>query len=249
MDEWTGFELSARRRMRFECHEKRLCEGASRIWAVSRRLVERLEPKYGGKLSYVPNGADVEHFERALSMRAPRDGRRPVLCYMGALESWFATKLVDGVARLLPDWTVLLIGPVGLKPDRRAELGAPNIRFTGRVSYESLPGMLAAVDVCMIPFSLNDLVLATSPIKLYEYLAAGLPVVSTSMPEVVPFVENGVVECADTSREFARRAKELAALHRVERRREVARNHSWESRIFEALSEIGEPGEGVVTHR
>jgi glycosyltransferase involved in cell wall biosynthesis len=133
----------------------------------------------------------------------------------------------------------LLIGPTSLlRPEQREKLSLANIRLLGSQPYQALPELLAQVDVAMIPFMIDDLIKATSPIKLYEYLAAGLPVISTPMPEVLPFVEPGVVTCAESAAEFAQAAEELRSTAATLRRQEVARQHTWVQRFQTALTNL-----------
>lgn len=101
-----------------------------------------------------------------------------------------------------------------------------------------LPSLLAAADIAMIPFVINDLIRGTSPIKLYEYLAAGVPVVATPMPEVLPYVETGAVACAEGPTEFARVVKDLAATANPDRCQEIARKSSWDERFLGVLSTL-----------
>lgn len=227
LDDWSAYPGWAGKT---EVAEARLCDEADRIWVISRPLWERFHARWGDKVEYVPNGADCAHFEPVPSLRNPNRSTRPVLGYVGAMAGWFDVELIRGVAERLPDWEIRLIGPDELGA-RRSRLELPNVRFLGRQPYEALPRLLAEFDVATIPFELTDLIKATSPIKLYEYLAAGLPVVSTSMPEVLPLVEDGVVACADDPDAFAAAARTLRETHRVERRQARAREFSWAARF------------------
>jgi glycosyltransferase involved in cell wall biosynthesis len=101
---------------------------------------------------------------------------------------------------------------------------------------------MATLDVAMIPFKLTKLIEATSPVKLYEYLAAGLPVVATPMPEVVPFAEGGVVMCRETVKGFAEAVLELRSNGRPMRCQEIAKDHSWGARFEKALAGIVSKG-------
>src|SRR5207253_9623223 len=106
---------------------------------------------------------------------------RPLAGYFGALASWFDYALLDEVARRRPDWNFLLIGPnYDGSLDDQALLRRANVHWVGRQPYELLPGYLRAMDCALIPFLLNDITMATSPLKLYEYLAAGKPVITTA---------------------------------------------------------------------
>lgn len=241
MDDWEAFGYVGAGAVRE--WEQRLCDRADRIWVVSRHLQEKLAD-WKDKVHYVPNGVDYPHFARARSLREECDtaqaaaARAPRLIYIGTLEHWFDARLVGEVARLLPDWQVQIVGPSKLDERQQAWLDRGNICLLGRKDYHELPSLLAAASVAMIPFVLSDLIRGTSPIKLYEYLAAGVPVVSTPMPEVLPHVEPGAVVCADDPTEFARLVKECVASGDPDRCQAIARECSWDARFSPVLHDI-----------
>ncbi len=241
MDDWSdypGLPPSLRQA------EKRICEMADRVWVVSKPLFEKFKSSCSGKLDYVANGVEYDHFA-GIPARA-RVGVSPELGYVGAVYEWLDVDLVVRVARLLPDWRITLVGPVSLDAELQKKLKAePNIRLLGGHPYEALPGIMATFSVTMIPFVLNDLILGTSPIKLYEYLAAGLPVVATAMPEVLALEEPGAVACARNAGEFAAAVKAMAASNspeRVARRQTIARSYTWTARFIEALRRVPHAG-------
>jgi len=241
VDDWEAFGYVSAGPVRD--YERRLCDRADRIWVVSRHLQEKLAP-WRDKVRYVPNGADYPHFARARALRETITAERKTsvgprrLIYVGALAHWFDARLVGEVAERLPGWQVLLVGPCLLDEQKMRQLDRDNIRFLGRRDYQELPGLLAEADVAMIPFVLSDLIRGTSPIKLYEYLAAGLPVVASPMPEVLPYSESGVVGCADDPVQFARLVEEYAAAARPDRCQEIARACSWDARFLPAIDEV-----------
>jgi len=223
--------------------EQQLCQMADRIWVVSEHIYRKLAPEFEAKLEYVPNGVDYEHFADVPNMRTQH--RRPVLGYVGALHQWFDANMVAAVADTLPDWDVTLVGPVALTADQRRVLDRPNVSFLGRHPYESLPGILAGFDVAMIPFIQSDLVNATSPIKLYEYLAAGLPVVSTTLPEVQAFEDDGIVACVQDALSFREAVLKLFGSEQhslITRRQAIAHQHTWRARFEKALANVHCPG-------
>ncbi|WP_237392719.1 glycosyltransferase [Steroidobacter denitrificans] len=242
MDDWAAFGYVGAGAV--QEWEQRLCERADRIWVVSRHLQEKLSD-WKDKVRYVPNGVDYAHFARARDMRAQLEAdpqtrtRAPRLIYIGSLEHWFDARLVGEVAGRLPDWLIQVVGPSKLAERQRAWLDRDNIHFLGKKDYHELPSLLAAASVAMIPFLLSDLIRGTSPIKLYEYLAAGVPVVSSSMPEVLAHVEPGAVVCADDPTEFARLVEECAASGNPDRCQAIAHKCSWDSRFLPAVHDIG----------
>ncbi len=123
----------------------------------------------------------------------------PRLGFFGVIDERMDLQLVEQVARLRPDWHLVLIGPI-VKIDPQSAPQAPNIHYLGQKPYDLLPQYLAGWDVALMPFAHNESTRFISPTKTPEYLAGGRPVVSTSIRDVVrPYGENGLVRIADTA--------------------------------------------------
>jgi UDP-galactopyranose mutase len=153
-----------------------------------------------------PSSVDVEHFAEARRIVSdPEDQRgipHPRLGYFGVIDERFDIELVDAVAEARPDWQLVMIGPV-VKIDAATLPSRPNIHYLGAKSYEELPHYIAGWDVALLPFARNEATRFISPTKTPEYLAAGKPVVSTSIRDVVrPYGQQGLVRIADEAREF-----------------------------------------------
>lgn len=239
VDDFEGFD--GKQDPQFQRWEQELCEKADQIWVVSRCLQEKLSA-FSDKVRYVPNGVNYDHYAGASALRLEADGnsaRRPCLIYVGAIYSWFDAPLVGELAALMPDWDIKLVGPVELSPTNLDHLNKPNVEFLGVQNYLDLPALMATANVAMIPFLLNRLTAATSPLKLYEYLAAGLPVVASPMAEVVPYQEPGVVMCKESPREFAEAVREIHQNLNAQRCEEIARLSSWSERFRPVLDELG----------
>jgi len=236
MDAWEFFANAS---PSVKENEISLCEQADRIWVVSKALAEKFTPAFGHKVWYVPNGVDIGHFRQAIAIRRTLQIDAPTAVYIGHIGEWFDTGLLAAVASRLPQWNFKLIGPVHLTTARAAELDRSNIELVGAQPYQALPSLLAQATVGIIPFLINDLIKATNPIKLYEYLAAGLPVVSTPMPEVVAMEVDGVIACEETAEGFARRIAQFGSAHVAEKALEIADHHSWQSRFAFGLQGLG----------
>lgn len=142
-----------------------------------------LMPAPPATATLIRNGVEWEHFSTVAGRTAGGDGF-PTVCYMGAIAEWFDFDLVAQAAKALPDWTFLLVGGT-MGADFAPIRGLSNVILRGEMPYHQLPQMLSTADIAVIPFTLTELTTATDPVKLYEYLAAGLPVVSTRLPELV----------------------------------------------------------------
>jgi glycosyltransferase involved in cell wall biosynthesis len=154
----------------------------------------------------------------------------PIVGYVGLLDDYLDVEAIIDIANRLHRGTVVLVGPTNI--DVRA-LEHPRLVLLGRRPYDAIPAYLGAFDTCLVPFRDNELTRGVNPIKLREYLAAGRPVVSSPLPEVLPYAD--VVELASSSEEFFPAVQRTLAPgydtppRREERRRRVT-SESWDSR-------------------
>jgi glycosyltransferase involved in cell wall biosynthesis len=192
---------------------------------------------------FVRHGVDVAHFSRALdpATPVPHDAGslpRPVIGFFGLLADWVDLDVVRALALARPRWSFALVGKVDT--DLRPLEKLANVHLLGQKPYGSLPGYCRSFDVGIIPFRVNALTLRANPLKLREYLAAGLPVVSTPLPEVARY--DGLVGLADGVEGFLA-AIEAALGQRSEamarRRVEAMRGESWAARVEELSALIG----------
>jgi glycosyltransferase involved in cell wall biosynthesis len=222
-------------------HRRGLAE-ATLVTAVARRLLEDAKTARPDAI-YLPNGVEYERF--AAPPTPPRDAEllaflspgAPVAGYYGALAEWFDYDLLDEVAGSKPDWRFVLIGPQYDKTlPGQPMLDRPNVRWIGPRDYVTLPGYLSLFDVATIPFRINEITQATSPLKLFEYFAGARPVVTTPMEECRAHPE---VRIAATAEEFAKALDEALEQGRDPdfraRLRSVARDNSWSARVMSAL--------------
>ena len=158
-----------------------------------------------------PSSIDRVHFAKARNFtEEPADQvniPHPRLGFFGVIDERMDIELLGGIAEARPDWQLVIIGPV-VKIDPATLPRHANIHYIGGKSYQELPAYIAGWDVAMLPFALNESTRFISPTKTPEYLAAGKPVVSTSIRDVVrPYGENGSVEIADTVTDFVAAAE------------------------------------------
>jgi glycosyltransferase involved in cell wall biosynthesis len=177
---------------------------------------------------------DVDHFGAARldDTVVPEDARfdSPVAGYFGVIDERLDYDLIATLARELPNFTIVMVGPTAkVSPEELPQ--APNIRWLGQRSYDDLPRYVKAFDVCLMPFALNAATQYINPTKTLEYMAAGKPIVSTAVADVVRnFVP--VVSIARTHDDFVeatRRAKHSPDLTLIADGIEMARRSSWES--------------------
>jgi glycosyltransferase involved in cell wall biosynthesis len=182
VDRWSAFEDYNAALM--DEWERELCQRADLVFASAEHLVEHCE-QYSDNVHYIPHGVDVTHFGRGLEPGGlPPDLEgipEPRIGFFGLLHEWVDTDLLEELADRLP-YSFVLIG------DSKVPLVAlterPNVHHLGRRPYDTLPDYCRGFHAGVIPFRRSELTRSVNPIKLREYAAAGLPVVSTDLPEV-----------------------------------------------------------------
>lgn len=160
-----------------------------------------------------PSSIDAAHFRKArTTVVEPQDQvdiPHPRLGFFGVIDERFDIGLLDEVAKRRPDWNFVIIGPV-VKIDPESLPKHANIHYLGSKSYDELPQYLAGWDIALLLFARNDSTRFISPTKTPEYLAAGKPVISTSIRDVVrPYGELKLVEIADRPDEFIAAAEKI----------------------------------------
>jgi len=220
------------------------------IFATAQSLVDRRLPQ-NCETHLSRHGVDHAQFARALdpSTTVPSDLAAlpgPVLGFYGAIQDWLDFDLIEFLARRHPEWSIALIGPILTDVSRLRAL--PNVHFLGQKPHAQLPAYCKRLSVGLIPHKVNELTLNMNPIKLREYLSAGVPVVSVPLPEVEAYgdlctigrdyeqFERGVVEALRTDSPEARRA-----------RSDGMRTETWDRRVAEIGREVMRVHEQIST--
>ncbi|HJS51425.1 MAG TPA: glycosyltransferase family 1 protein [Pyrinomonadaceae bacterium] len=191
-----------------------------------------------------PSSIDVDHFSRALMENQEPDDQagipHPRIGFFGVIDERTDLDLLSQIANLRPDWHFVMIGPV-VKIDENDLPRSANIHYLGGKSYDDLPAYIAAWDVAMMPFAMNDSTRFISPTKTPEYLAAGRAVVATPVRDVVRlYGETGLVHIADTPEDFVRAINSILNGDIEEHRRkagEFLETMSWE-KTYVSMSEL-----------
>ncbi|MDI6740461.1 MAG: glycosyltransferase [Candidatus Edwardsbacteria bacterium] len=239
---FTGHPSAAIGRM-----EGELISRADLVVASAKELAA-LKSRFGKPVALIPHGVDHAHFAAALMMRPgqfPDDVKNikhPVIGFYGEINDWIDTDMLASLARLRPDWSLVLLGRIAAEAGNLGHLlKLPNVRWLGQKRYQELPAYCAAFDVALIPMKLNDLTRSVNPLKLREYLAAGVPVVSAPLPEALPYGD--VVKFAVTAEEYTLAIEDLLKLDRrvlAPRLSQRVAGESWEARVEEISGLIGE---------
>lgn len=270
-DNYAGSESDLVRRRNLVERERRVLERADWVFTSSEELLASKKELLAGKQEtaahahLVPNGVEYEHFARAFQENGShRAGgvagvrERRVLGFTGKITARLDFQLLAQLASRRPEWDLTMIGPqeidpqVTQQPAYRAFIAAPNVRLLGPRPYRELPEYMQSFDVCILPYAVdNPFNQGCSPLKLYEYLATGLPVVSTDLPAVRPF--DGLVGIGRDPVEFERQV-DIALTEidpdRPRQRLAAAQENSWERRaeqvvhlLDQALAQRGQVGD------
>jgi glycosyltransferase involved in cell wall biosynthesis len=219
--------------------EEELCRRADIVFATSRTLVEKKKP-WNPETHLASHGVDHAHFAKVFSddvAIAPEMAAlpRPIVGFFGLVQDWIDVETMGHIAARHPEWSVVVIGKVQVEIGHLAHL--PNLHWLGRKPYESLPSYCKAWSVGIMPFVMNELTRNVNPIKLREYLSAGLPVVSSDIPEVRHYPDQCLV--ARDRDEFVALCERAIAEDTPEKRRarsEAMKSETWEKKV-EALGE------------
>jgi UDP-galactopyranose mutase len=226
MDDLANFDF-APRGMRER--ETALLERADAVFAGGRTLYENRRA-YGAKVRCHPSGVELERFAADVAPH-PLAAllRGPVLAYVGVIDERLDYDLIAALADAFPHGNVILAGPV-IKVDPARLPQRANVHYTGRLPYDSLPSLLAGVDVALMPFAINRATASISPTKTLEYFAARRPVVSTPIADVVADYGD-IAYIAEGSAAFiaAVRSALDAPPERIERGFAAAGGQTWEA--------------------
>jgi glycosyltransferase involved in cell wall biosynthesis len=240
MDELSAFKFAPPELIE---NERRLLEKADVVFTGGQSLYEAKMDKHANVYAF-PSSIDVKHFRQARDIaEEPADERsipHPRLGFCGVIDERMDIELLGKMAELRPDWQFVMIGPVVKIAEEDLPRGA-NIHYLGGKNYSDLPAYLAGWDVALMPFAMNESTKYISPTKTPEYLAAGLPVVSTTIRDVVrPYGELGLVEIASTAEEFVaagERALGENLSDRLQKADEFLSHNSWD-KTFAAMSQL-----------
>jgi glycosyltransferase involved in cell wall biosynthesis len=223
--------------------EERLLRKADLVITSAERLREN-KAKVNPHTVVVRHGVDFQHFVKTCDQATeiPEDIAklpRPIIGFFGLMADWVDQEALISTAKVHPEGSVVVIGKVAPDCDVSAMKAVPNIHFLGRKPYASLPGYCRAFDVALMPFMVNELSLNANPLKVREYLAAGLPVVSTDIPEVRKV---GLCKLATSTEDFVRKVDECLAEGGGPTRERAERifHESWDARVEEIRAHVGE---------
>jgi UDP-galactopyranose mutase len=226
MDELSAFKHAPRELINME---KKLLKNADVVFTGGYSLYEAKKNKHDNIYAF-PSSIEKEHFEQARQpISEPEDQisiTGPRLGFYGVIDERFDIELIRDIADARPDWQIVLLGPV-VKIDHETLPKNKNIHYLGSKSYEDLPTYLSGWDIALIPFAINESTRFISPTKTPEYLAAGIPVVSTPIKDVInPYGNNKLVHIGTNADEF---------IQAIEKELALTQKNKWLAKVDEFL--------------
>ena len=200
------------------------------------------------RVALIPNGVEANHFDlsKIEDGDIPEEMKRiigPKIGFIGSVAKWIDYDLLHYIAVNRPEWSIIMIGPVSnrIKIDKIRQ--QKNIYLLGRKAYNDLPKYIKAFDVCINPFVVDELSDSVDPLKMYEYLATGKPIVSVKMPAVNRF--KGLIDVAKDKKEFVKCIEKKILNSSQEnlqaKRIQIANEHSWQKRyeqLYDAIQQL-----------
>lgn len=234
-DKNSGFSNSTKA---LEKAETKLSQSVDRVLYTAHTLedhVNSLKPK---DTLYFPNGVNLAHFlEKKEQPVEYKSIDKPIIVYVGAIEEWFDFNLFNEMVKRMSDFAFVVIGPDKLAKQYINEI--ENVHILGRRSYDQLPAYLQHANVGIIPFNVKEyahLLDYVNPLKLYEYMVSGIPVVSSKWKELE--LINSPAQLAENLDQFIDAIKEVARDMDKEKYISFAKQHSWTSRVDNLLAEV-----------
>jgi glycosyltransferase involved in cell wall biosynthesis len=213
-------------------------------------VITSAERLYANKVRVNPNtvlvrhGTDFRHYVKACEpqTQVPEDLARlpgPIIGFFGLIADWVDMEALAQCARAYPNGSVVLLGKVAPDADVSRLKALPNVHFLGRKPYAELPAYARGFDVALNPFVINELTLNSNPLKVREYLAAGLPVISSDLPEVRKV---GLCKIASSPEDFPRLVEECLREGPGPDRQRAERifHESWDARVEEIRGFVGQ---------
>jgi glycosyltransferase involved in cell wall biosynthesis len=241
VDEHSEYPYRAKNREKVKKLEIELLRKADLVFVTGHELFLK-KSVLNANTHIVSNGVDFELFSR----NPKNDTMEPEIAelhgtsilYVGGIFEWFDLDLLHSLAAKRPQWNIILIGPT--KYNRHRLQMHKNIMYLGKKERELLPRYLNKSNICIIPFVLNGLTHSVNPLKLYEYWAAGKPVVSVAMKELLPMKADNILEIATTPQEFVEKIEKMIAANSEifeETRKSIAKKYAWPL-LFENYSSL-----------
>lgn len=246
VDNWMYHESFKNQVKHLENNYELITNKADIIFTVSKDLVDFYNQKgRQNKVYWIPNGVAFDLYQDPEIINKKNeldDIKKPIIGYLGTIQKRFDIQLIKFLAVNNPDYNFVFVGPVWKETQKQIDQelqGLDNLHFFGRKSYLQSPSYINKFDVAIIPHKLDDFLKTTDPMKMYEYLALGKPIVTT--PGAGTDVFKDYLYVASNNEEFSKKIK-IALLESnqelINKRKQVIMQHTWESRVNKMLEYI-----------
>lgn len=230
VDNWAAHSSYSDKKQMIAQNYERIADQSNVIFTVS----DELRSVFGSKphVHWIPNGVEIGHFISETEIHDAVIGlQKPVIGFLGILQDRIDVELLESIAHNNPSCSLVLAGPVwkGFPKERLDQF--KNVHFLGSVAYTDIPKLYNGFNVGIIPYKVNEFVKSTNSMKFYEYLAAGLPVVSTNCPGADQF--GNYVNIAHSAQEFNELITACKNVNRVtsEQRKNLLHDKTWKHRV------------------
>lgn len=244
VDNWIEHPAYLEYTEELEDHYARIRKHADIIFTVSEGLIDFFDKRDNS--FYIPNGVDAPHFAPDTQRDIPkelsnRDTNRPVIGYHGVLQSRINFSILRHIVQTRPEWDVVMVGPIWdeVKKEMADLLKQENVYHVGATSYFNLPKYISQFSVAVIPHKVDRFTQSMNPLKMYEYLAAGKPVVSTAVSGAEQFQDYISLAVSPSDFELAiEEALRTDSANLQKKRIQAASAHSWRSRVEVMLKKL-----------
>lgn len=234
MDDHSGFEENIKHT---EELENKAVIFSDMLIVSSDKLFQKFAFKHKNCV-LIENACDYEFFSNPTTSEEVDNFNKTlkgnyVIGYFGAIANWFDVYIVEYLCKEFPDYDFVLIGST-YGCDQINQIKNPNLHILGEKPYNILPSYLSIFDICLIPFKVIPLTLATNPVKMFEYLCQGKPIISIDLPEVLKYSD--VVYTAKDGFEFAQKVIDIKNSNdgkNINNRMQLAQNNSWQHRFLQ----------------
>ncbi len=241
VDNWSAHSSYIKMQARLKKAYELVKNEADIIYTVSKNLLNFFEDQ--ANVHWIPNGVDFIHYNKQYSLinRDIADVKKPIIGYIGIIQEKVDLDLVHYLAEKNPDKSIVLVGPIWDEQSlQKKELkNYKNIHFLGYKSYEEAPMYIQQFDIGIVPHRANDFSVSTNPMKVYEYLACGKPVVSTE--NVGTENMNDIIKVASGYEDFnqlVNEALQASSTEQVQARQDFAKKYSWYNTVEKMLDLI-----------
>lgn len=236
VDNWSHHSSFKSFILKLKQNYQTLVEKSDLVTTVSESLVNDLQSDH---THWIPNAVDTEHFKTSVVSPRLTDIPKPRIGFLGILQDRIDVELLKNIAKEIPQASLVLAGPVWKNFPQHEFESFPNVYFTGPVSYAEIPNFYAGFDIGIIPYKNNEFIKSTNSMKFYEYLAAGLPIVSTPSGGIEKFRE--VITVANSPAQFVDTLKKILSNPQtdlIQKRKDFVKEESWKNRLETIFSHL-----------